>query len=312
MTRLDSDILLTIWKWKLLSTAALTELHFSKHAPSYAHRRLLDLKKAKLIEWLHIDGDAHGRSFAWTLTKKGFEAIRENLPQLREVGFRSESIAHDLLVNAVHLGNWVHGTPKGCGLFSEQELRRCYIEHYPTWIPQTQIYRSDGYWLTQISTASGVVALEVERSQKSPSDYRAIAQFYSNRPELLRVVWVVRFKGLADAIFAAIQEIKGEGIGLHNFILESDFRENGWSSKFFLGRDTGKPLSRLLPASIATSSPHVGPTLLLNTRKCPHRSKTYSENQKSSVSHRLGSSLVAPSLLSIPSNNPSQGDPTYE
>ncbi len=312
MTRLDCDILINIWRWKLLTTAALTELHFSKHAPSYAHRRLLDLKKARLVEWLHIKGDPNGRAFAWTLSKKGFEAIQDELPHLREVGFRSECVSHDLLVAAVHLGDWIHGVPQGCDLFTEQQLRRCHVGHYPSWVPNTEIHRPDGYWLTQIRSAAGVVALEVERSQKSPSDYRAISQFYSNRPELLRVVWVVRFKGMAHAIHEAVREIKGAGMGLHNFILEDDFLKLGWTSTFFLGRDIGKTLSRLLPTQIAIPSPHVGPMLLLNTQKSPHRSNVYSKIQNSLISHRLGSSLVASPLSPLSSTTPSQGDPTND
>jgi len=312
MTQFDCDILINLWKWKLLTTAALTELHFSKHAPSYAHRRLLDLKKAGLIEWLHIKGDPNGRAFAWTLSKKGFESIQDELPALHEIGFRTEAIQHDLLVAAVHLGEWIYGVPQGCDLFSEQQLRRCHLGHYPSWIPKTEIHRPDGYWLTLIDNTPGVVALEVERSQKSPADYRAIAQFYSKRPELFRVVWVVRFKGVAQSIYEAVREIKGDGMGLHNFILEKDFREFGWNAKFFLGRDEGKSLARLLPNQITTSNPHVGSVLLLNTQKSPHRSDAYSKSQTSPISHRLDSSLVSTPLSSLPSNNPSKGDPTNE
>ena len=123
MTRLDKLILEDLWKWKFLTTAATVGLHFPNLSPSYAHRRLLTLKKERLIRWLYLGGD-HGRSFAWTLTKKGFDAIQPLPFPLKEKGFRSESVEHDHCTTAIHLGEWLYGMPKGCEVFTEQQLRR--------------------------------------------------------------------------------------------------------------------------------------------------------------------------------------------
>lgn len=314
MTQFDKQILENLWKWKFLTTAAIAEFHFPDLSSAYAHRRLLRLKKARLINWLHIDGDGNGKSFAWSLSLNGFEAIRSDLPDLYEAGFKSESPEHDLLVTAIHLGEWIYGLPKGCDLCTEQELRRLHKGQHEDWVPQTTIRRTDGYWLTQFDGKPGVVALEVENSRKSPAEYREIAQFYDNRPELFRVVWLVKKDSTARAIYNSVQEGKG-GKRLHNFIRVKDFVEHGWGALFFLGRDVGKPLTRLLLPESATSKRHVASTLILNALKSPHRSTKYTALRAIAKSHRLGISLVAPtptSSSSLPSTHLTKGVPTNE
>ena len=299
MTQFDKQILESLWKWKFLTTAAIAELHFPALSAAYAHRRLLHLKKARLIQWLHIDGDGNGKSFAWSLSLNGFEAIRSTLPDLKESGYKSESPEHDLLVGAIHLGEWIYGLPEGCEFCTEQELRRLHLGQLQDWVPKTTIRRTDGYWLTQFDGEPGVVALEVETSRKSPSEYREIAQFYDNRPELFRVVWLVKKDSIAHAVNAAIQEGK-PGKRLHNFIRATDFYDQGWGAVFFLGRDVGKPLARLLLPASTTSKRHVASTLILNTLKSPHRSAKYDSIRAIAKSQRLGISLVSPNASSLP------------
>lgn len=313
MTQFDKEILLSLWKWKLLTMAAITELHFQNLTASYAHRRLLRLKESGLATWLHINGDKDGTSFAWTLTPKGFKSILESLPQLLEAGFKSETIEHDLLVTAFHLGEWISGIPKGCALFTEQELRRFHTDHYPEWIPQTKIHRPDGYWLVQYDNAPSVVALEVERSRKYMSDYHKTARFYATRyQELFRVVWLVESESTAKAILKATEDIDLKSTRMHSFMLEKEFRTTGWHAKFFLGRDAGKPLSRLLPSPEATLKRHVASMSLFNTSKSPHRSRNYEENRKIQICHRLVPSLISPPPSQQPSNKKTKGVPTNE
>lgn len=308
MTDLDKHILGSLWRWKLLTTAALAELHFQKLTPSYAHRRLLNLKAKNLIQWVYLDG-RHGRDFAWALTNKGYGIVQPSLPTLKQEGFRSEAVAHDHLVTAIHLGDWLSGLPKGCDVFTEQELRRFHVEHYPDWIPRSNIRRPDGYWRTIVDGEPATVALEVEMSQKTDSEYRETVQFYSVRRSLLRVVWVVLYPSIGKAILNAINDIKGDGMRLHDFILLKDFLAQGWGSKFFLGRDVGVPLTRLLHVPSGISARHVGTTLLLNKLKSPHRSPDYASFAKSRISQRVGSSLLIPFPTSTTSL---KGDPTNE
>lgn len=306
----DYNLLKTLWQWKCLTPAALTEIYYPKNAPSYCYRRLVRLRDAKLIETCPIKDDKTGRSFVWSLTKKGFETIQDGISDLKEVGFKSESIDHDLLVAAVHIGDWLSGAPNDCEVFTEQQLRRMHEEHYPSWIPKGDGHRPDGYWRTLFEGKKGTIALEVERNRKSLDDYIEAAQFYALRENLFRVMWIVRLPGAAKLVAEAAQKVGGAAEGLHNFILESDFRKSGWGAYIFMGRDTGKPLSHFLPSSRSKSEQYVAPTLLLNTMKSPHMSKPYLEIKKILKCNRLGSSLVSePS--SLPLNLQTKG-PTNE
>jgi len=311
MTQFDNFILEDIWKWKFLTTAALDELHFRNLSPAYAHRRLLDLKLAGLAKWLPLPGK-HGRDFAWTLTKKGFDAIQPLPFPLKEKGFRSESIEHDWMVTAIHLGEWLLGFPEGCDVFTEQELRRNYVDGYPAWVPKTEIRRPDGYWRAIVKGEPQTVALEVEMSGKLDSEYPAVAQFYSADRDLFRVVWLVKHEGLAKRLLEAIGQVGGKGSRLHNFVLLKDFLKSGWNCQFFAGRDVGVPLAKLLLPTSATPRPHVGSTLLLNALKSPHRSPDYAKLRESLKSHRVGISLLAPPPSSTPSTPSTKGDPTNE
>lgn len=297
MNKRDIDILKGLWRWKLLSTAAIAELYFGKLAPSHAYRQLIRLRDRGLIEMIPIPGDEKARSFAWTLTPKGFRITKDYITKLAAEGFRSESIRHDSIVNAVHLGSWIFGIPAECALFSEQQLRRYNPDQYPKWIPQDGSHRSDGYWLTSIHGKQGTIALEVELNAKSAMDYRGIAQSYALNENLFRVVWVVPSIGMGTSILEAMQEM-GKAVLLHSFLLLKDFKVHGWNAKFFTGRDVTKSLCDLLPSEIDTSAQHVAPKLLLDFRKSPHRSQCYAQLKKNLKSHRLGSPLVVPTPIS--------------
>jgi hypothetical protein len=301
MTERDKNILVDLWRWKLLTTAAITELHFGEYAPSYAYRRLARLRSADWVEMKALSADKKGISFFWTLSRKGFQFIKEWIPSLKEDGFRSEHTHHDLLVNAAHLGEWIYGVPAGCELFSEQELRRLHIDQYPSWVPNIDSHRPDGYWKTLINGKSGTIALEVELKQKSLTDYKKVAQFYTSRAHsLFRVIWIVDYSSTARMIESAVSEIGGTGTRLHNFLLTKEFVKTGWATRVFAGRDFGKPLSVLLPCTGSKSQQFIASSLILNTRKSPHMSETYLADRKKLFSHRLGSSLVGP----VPTSRP--------
>ncbi len=316
MTQFDTQILISLWKWKLLTTAAITEVHFSKQSPSYAHRRLLRLKKEGVIAWVYLNGIENGKSFAWELTKKGFAVILPLLPELRETGSNSESYEHDLLASAIHLGEWIYGLPNGCDIFTEQELKKYHCDIYPDWVPKTTTRRPDGYWERPLDGEPVVIALEVELHQKNLTEYRAIAQFYSRLPNLFRVVWLVRSKGIANAIYSGLKD-SGVDERLYSFLLEKDFKKHGWDTPFFMGRDAGKSLFRLLspPSETPPSGTlelHVASTLILNTLKSPHRSSHYLSVRKKTFSDRLGSSLVSLIPTSTSLNPTNKGVPPYE
>ena len=310
MNKQEQDILIDLWRWKLLSTAALTEMHFSKQQPSSAYNRLWRLRQEGLISTMHLSGKKTDRAFLWTLSPRGFKEILPLLDSMKEVGFRSECVQHDWLVTAVHLGEWLKGLPVGCEVFTEQELRRFHSSQYPNWIPKGDDRRPDGYWRIRKGHKFGTVALEVELSKKTPTEYRSIATAYDLEESIYRVVWVVKSK----TISSTIEEQRGVGnsSSCFSYILLSDFLEKGWDAKVYLGRDQGFSLRQLLCDSVQTVHKLVCTRSLLNTAKSPHKSGFFSFRSEIPKSHGRGSSLVSAPSTSLLSNNPSQGVPTNE
>ncbi len=272
LTERDMALLKSLWRWKLLSTAALTEAFFCDRSPITAYVRLWHLKEGHFIQLVSESG---GKDFFWCLAPKGFGAIENSLPELAEAGFKSENIQHDALVTAVHLGDWLRAAPKGAETFTEQELRRCHADHYPSWIPKTLDHRPDGYWLVPREGKEITIALEVEINRKRDRFYRQVAHFYDRHPEIHRVVWLVTTRAAAASMQQLLTGEVGERASIHEFITRNDFEKNGWQSLILLGAEAGKPLAFLLDPLAQTSLIPVWTRFLLDSRKCPHRSKGY-------------------------------------
>src|SRR5579885_720950 len=90
----DLPLLQFLWTWKLAPSAVLAARFFPEASANRAYNRLNALERARYI---HGRTDEHGQSHVWMLTKKGYTAVRDKLPPLKEEGFRSESIRHDLI-----------------------------------------------------------------------------------------------------------------------------------------------------------------------------------------------------------------------
>ncbi len=284
-TERDLSLLEFLWKWKVVSTAALAARFFGDRAPETAYTRLWHLRRAGYLAFI---ATGNAEAFVWSLTQNGFHAIRGRLPELDEEGFKSENVSHDHLVSAIHLGEWLKTIPAGSELTSEQEVRRFHPDCLPPWIPKTITHRPDGYsrlarhgrWLT--------IALEVELNQKKHSYYSWLAKFYDERQEISRVVWVVRPRPLADSIWRELKKAVGDRTALHGFVDLEDFQKMGWQAPILLGAEQGKPLSFLLNYGVQSSPNSDWTRFLLDTRKCPHKSKRYRENKSSGFSNCIG------------------------
>ncbi len=278
LTKRDISCLHLLWRWKLLSTAAITEALFRDLSPITAHVRLWHLKAGHFIQFVSEPG---GTESLWSLAPKGFAAIQSALPELAEVGFKSENVRHDSLVTAIHLGEWLTRFPDGVKVFTEQELRRYHPDHYPEWVPKTTDRRPDGYWRIPRNGKWITVALEVEISLKRDRFYRQVAHFYDRHPEIDRVVWVTPTRNSAAAIEKLFQVEIGPRSTIHDFISLKDFERQGWQAPILVGAEAGRPLSFLLDPSPQTESIPVWTRFLLDTRKCPHRSKGYQKLRRS-------------------------------
>jgi hypothetical protein len=175
-------------------------------------------------------------------------------------------------------------------LFSEQELRRYRIDHYPSWVPKSRTHRSDGYSRIPIKGELRTIAFEVELNRKPPSKYSVTAKFYEDCESVSRIVWVVKNLALAKSIQNIFKEASPGKYLIHDFIIFEDFKKLGWASTIVLGYEHGKTLSQLLEHDITLKCFSRDTQHLLNSQRRPYISKRYAEVRKSSVYNRLPSS----------------------
>lgn len=261
-----NEILFFLWRWKLVSTAALLTRFFPGEPPINSYKKLRRLWRRGLITRLALD--ANYTEFVCTLTRKGFDLVREKLPMLREEGYRSETKYHDSLVAALHLGDWLQANPVGTAFVTEQELRRLHPHDYPNWIPRTAMHRPDGYWRVVHPEGVGTIALEVELRKKKAANYDFVSRFYRDHTEIFRVVWLVSRRTNIRKIQS---QLTGDmhSVPIHTFVLERDLRALGWEAPLHLGQEAGKPLSFLLGKTTAKPGQTLPFRSLFDLRKFP-------------------------------------------
>lgn len=239
----DIPLLGFLWRWKVVTTRALHAKFFPETSLVAAYHRLNRLERAGIIKSVC---DERAQNFHWTLSKKGFEAIRSFLPALREEGFASEHVRHDGLVSAFHLGEWLNVRPENVQLFSEQQLRRYATESLPSWIPSPEIHRPDGYWGIPAKGIILPVAVEVELAQKASAFYQSVGDYYSEEQSVLRVMWLVELESQARSIQKQIVKLVSQRGDIHNFVSLDQFTQHGWSAKICSGPETGKSIRESL------------------------------------------------------------------
>lgn len=281
ITKRDFAVLKFLWFWKVSTTAALKLKFFPACAPHTAYNRLHELERRGVILGR---ADLTGRHFVWTLTAQGNARLKWVLPELRDDGYRSEYPAHDLLVAAVHNGDWLFSRPETVEVFTEQEMRR-YAEHsYPEWVPTDESHRPDGYWRIASGTSHRTIALEVELHQKAKRDYRSVARFYEYHSSIKRVLWVVPRVSTAKRLNALLVGRDSNESNPHVFTTVPDFLKLGWAAPILVGEDQGATIAGVLGAGIGKESckAHEKPmqrpepnlfSALLNVAKTPHKSK---------------------------------------
>lgn len=296
--KIDREILFFLWRWKLVSSTGLAAKFFPGLTNSGANMRLEDLRKQNLIFPYYMNTTE--AKVLWGLTSHGFKEAKIILPTLSEEGFRSEHPLHDFYVTAMHLGEWLKEMPEGCDLFSEQELRRIEPSQYPKWVPNTSLHRPDGYWKISLEEGTVIAALEVELNTKGETRYAVVAQFYKDQPDIGRVIWLVRTKGNAQTIHEQLKSASPSNIGMHTFVLLSDFLSMGWQAPIINGFEKGESVSCLLRHADRKSFENSFVFSMLDTRKTPAIQKPLTQAAKSSISLLAGH---CPTLPGLPSNN---------
>jgi len=267
----DLMCLQALWKWKLLSTAALNLAAYKNRSAEGTYRRLMKLAKMKVIRATAANT---GDSYIWLLESLGFELVLKMLPELSEIGYKSENKEHDFWVTAIHLGEWLRQVPPNCDLFSEQQLRRVSFDQYPEWVPRTNEHRCDGWWKINLGQPSSksLIALEVELSRKSPIEYKSAGEFYSVSVLPLQVIWIVRNESDIEYIHRHLISGSKSGCEEQSFIPLSYYSKFQWQSKIVRGKNQGLTLAEILNTSHTQSLPHGVSSALLDTRKKPIKS----------------------------------------
>ncbi len=277
----DIPLLKFLWRWKLATTAMLTEKFFTRCNPKTAYRRLGTLRKAGFIR---IHSDSQQAKYVWLLGKVGFNTIKEMLPLRESETYRSEHIAHDLVVTVTHLGDWLLNTPEKVEMASEQELRSLHPDMLPDWVPKSTSRRPDGYWRVPIRGEMATIALEVELSLKRNVDYEIIGDFYAYHPEITRTLWIAETLTAAKKIEKNIRATIGKKPFTHDFVILSELRTLLWQAPMVIGPERGSSISSLLQIKKGNCQPAYVGMSLLDTRKCISKSNNYKIFQKGDFS----------------------------
>lgn len=265
----DIPLLNFLWRWKMSTTSAIAQRFYSHSSVNGAYMRLWKLKRAGFIR---LRTDVTGNFFVWTLDKKGYEAIRSRLPVLREDGYLSENLRHDLIVSGIHLGDGIFGHIQEIELWSEQELRRIDLSFFPSWVPRSKRHRPDGYWRLVDSTGQKLIALEVELSLKPDTTYELTARFYDDHTEINEIIWVVPRPNMAQKIHALMEKASRRGYK-HSFVLLDSVISLGWQAPVIHGHRFNSSIADILETEPKRTRKALFGQFSFDTRKSPHKSK---------------------------------------
>jgi hypothetical protein len=290
ITNRDQSLLHFTWKYKLATTEILIRGFFPEIKPATAYGRIYKLWQREYITPYWWNTSSHGTAGTlWGVTKKGFEVATEDFPYEIKKYYKPVSIAHDYLVAAFHIGEWVKPLD-GVSRISEQELRANHCEFYPDLgIPQMDGRRPDGYFKINQPNTRSTIAIEVELNQNDSDIYAQIAANYGHCDQIDKVLWLVAYKGLAHKIQDEFQERLDDYPRKHNFITFKDFKKMGWQSPFILGPDQGKIVRELLGILPPTTTQPVLPSPYFNLSRSHRKLGTYSDINLNMFSGFMGS-----------------------
>ncbi|USN48496.1 MAG: hypothetical protein H6626_05235 [Pseudobdellovibrionaceae bacterium] len=238
----DIPMLIHLWKWKVASTASLYYKYFHNVKSEVAYNRLNRLRKHGFLQ---VRTDIHGKNPVWMLDKKGFIAIIDFLPELKESGYRSENIRHDLWCSAIHLGEFLIEQPKNVQIITEQQLRRYHIEDLPAWVPNPEAHRPDGYMRMTNGEHKTTIAIELEKSRKTTAQLEKLVDFYSEFKLNFLVLWILEGKGLQRRLSSTIEKAIDKN-KVHNMVMLKDYFKQGWQSKVVYGPNADTTIADLI------------------------------------------------------------------
>ncbi len=243
LMQIDFMLMRILWKWKLLSFPLASQMVFSKISKLGSYRKIKRLvNEGYLIERkvgrLEIE--------VIQLSKKGFDCIKYDLGETRQLRFAAQSVDHDYIATAFHLGEFVYGVPKGVTLLSEQQLQTVDSSLLPSWAIKNYEHIPDGYIRFEAGEIKKTIAIEVELNYKSTIRYMKMGYYFdADREKVDTVLWLC--DGIAIAQFIANQlfEAKPRNSGVHNIILLESWIELGWEAESIHGDSKGKSIREI-------------------------------------------------------------------
>ena len=201
---------------------------------------------------------------------------------MRQLRFAAQSVDHDYITSAFHLGEFVHGVPKGVELLTEQQLQTVDTTLLPSWTPKSYEHIPDGYIHFEAGEMKKTIAIEVELNYKSPLRYQKMGHYFDMGHEKVDVVlWLCDRVALAQFISDHLFHSKVRNFKVHNFFLLDTFRDRGWDALSLAGSEKGKSIKEIYLANgyqNPTQSP-VNPwsektkNIFFDLRKSPASSK---------------------------------------
>lgn len=273
-----------LWRWKLATSPVVYEKFYAWRSRRNSYNRLLRMERQGYLKYLQDQSCVYR---AWSLGKRGYQAIKHRLPVLESDGYKTENVGHDYLVTTAHQGTWVLSPPDDVYISTEQELRRVDPDHLPRWVPNPKDHRPDGYWAAQNGSDWSLVALEVEISRKLAINYDLVARFYAQYPAVKRVLWLVDKESMKKWLIRKLCKTGADG-SVHNFVTLEPYLTSGWNTTIEAGPDAGMSISEMLHTRLriqglkkdykgATS---LHPQYLLDSRKCSFMLGSYENHEK--------------------------------
>jgi len=215
----------------------------------------------------------------WTLTKKGFQYIDDGSMGLTQARYQPQALLHDYWAMIFQLGDFVLGIPNSVEIISEQEFTARELSDLPEWVPKSKEHIPDGFTKVEKSHISSVMAFEVELSAKSDSRYEEMIRYLDQKEEVTWVLWLCANDKIIQKITRQIVAVRRRRPLIHNFVLQKDVQDHGWSASFLWGELGGKTVYELLgqrPSQHAVNIPLTSHqpnamSVYLETKKSPRQ-----------------------------------------
>lgn len=274
-------VLSFVWKWKVVSFPAIKRATLSKKSFWTCYRVVRNLVDNGLLAVVNAGSKSEPHLFQ--LTKEGFKLVNDRLKyELSENRFQAQSVVHDSINSAFHLGEFISGVPENVQLLSEQELQCLDPGLYPDGIPKSKEHIPDGFTIvTKESEPNAILAIEVEIKAKPLIRYDKVGLYYDMSPDVMAVLWLVGSPKTFSDISHRFLAIKVRRMMIHNFVYLDHFKSKGWQAEVVFGSYKGMSIKDImsaigvqLPCNLLATHLQPDPVeLLLSPMKSP---KTFS------------------------------------